>query len=280
VAIILIFSLIKLFGLQYLLLIIGVYVLLICLCCWYSKRNDKKEQLRKEIEPCQHGTIGAKFDIQKCHMCVSEKNKREADERARKEEKKRQEEDEKRRKYNEFVRKIRLPEYLKTVDPRVFEHIVCELFRRMGYKAAVTAYRGDSGIDGYLEMDGKKSILQCKRVNGAVGESVLRDLYGTMHANAASSAVIVTTGYVSNPAKTWAEGKPIRIIELNELRELIDRHFHENEIVPIEFAVNVNVLAMCPRCGSPLRRVSSRYGRDFMGCLSYPKCRYTKSIKN
>lgn len=33
----------------------------------------------------------------------------------------------------------------------------------------------------------------------------------------------------------------------------------------------------CPRCGSPMRRRSGRYGQ-FWGCSRYPQCRYTRNI--
>jgi restriction endonuclease Mrr len=108
---------------------------------------------------------------------------------------------------------------------------------RLGYDAKVTPYGGDNGIDGYLEKDGKKAILQCKRVQGSVGEPILRDLYGTMYHSGASSAFVVTTGKVSEQARVWASGKPIRIIELKELRSLIDSNFKEDEVVTESFTI-------------------------------------------
>lgn len=36
-------------------------------------------------------------------------------------------------------------------------------------------------------------------------------------------------------------------------------------------------LKACPRCGSPLKKRSGRYG-EFMGCTSYPDCRYTENV--
>ena len=31
---------------------------------------------------------------------------------------------------------------------------------------------------------------------------------------------------------------------------------------------------MCPDCGKPLVEKMSRYGKPFVGCSNYPKCRY------
>ena len=32
----------------------------------------------------------------------------------------------------------------------------------------------------------------------------------------------------------------------------------------------------CPDCGKPLVERVSRYGKTFVGCSGYPKCRYIK----
>lgn len=37
----------------------------------------------------------------------------------------------------------------------------------------------------------------------------------------------------------------------------------------------------CPKCGSPLcERRNKRTGTQFMGCSSWPDCKYTRSITN
>jgi restriction system protein len=173
----------------------------------------------------------------------------------------------------DWLAKIRLPQYLLMMDPREFEQLVCLLFRRMGYEAEETPYVGDNGIDGFLYKDDDKFVLQCKRVKGSVGEPILRDLFGAMHATRATQAVVVTTGKVSDQARRWAADKPIRIIELVELQNLIETNF-DDDIVPANFVPLDS--GMCPRCSSPLRLVNSRRGK-FIGCSGYPNCRYTRN---
>lgn len=271
--------------LELLILITGVVVSVIGYCWNYDRKKDR-ERIKRAAEPCRHGIIGAIHDLSKCSDCVHDKLMREAEantratmEKARQEEVKVRAAAAQQKRYNDLIKKIRLPEYIKSVDPRQFEFIICELFSRMGYKATATAYSGDNGIDGYLEKDGETSILQCKRVMGSVGEPVLRDLYGAMHSTSSNSAIVVTTGSVSRQAKVWADGKPIRIIEFNELRSMLDKYFHESEIVPSEFAVKMNISNVCPRCGNPLRQVPYKHGKDFIGCTGYPSCRYSRPIK-
>lgn len=159
------------------------------------------------------------------------------------------------------------------MDPYKFEQLICSLFRRMGYDVRETPYVGDNGVDGFLYKDNLKLVLQCKRVKGSVGEPVLRDLFGTMHATDSHSAIVVTTGRVSDQARTWANGKPIRIIEFLELQSLIRANFRDGDVVPAEFVLPESFL--CPRCSSPLRVVHGPRGR-FVGCKGYPNCRYTR----
>ncbi|MBO5487503.1 MAG: topoisomerase DNA-binding C4 zinc finger domain-containing protein [Eubacterium sp.] len=37
--------------------------------------------------------------------------------------------------------------------------------------------------------------------------------------------------------------------------------------------------SICPECGGELREKSGQYGK-FMGCSNYPRCRYTRKIRN
>jgi restriction system protein len=168
-----------------------------------------------------------------------------------------------------------MPEFLRQVDPRAFEALVCKLYERMGYSVEPTRYVGDDGVDGYLRKDGKLTILQCKRTKSAIGAPILRDVLGAMHHDKADAAIVVTTGGVSRQARRWAVGTPIRIIQLPELVEMLKCHLREEDIVPDDFAVGEE--RFCAKCGMPLREVQGRRGR-FLGCTGYPVCRYTRDL--
>jgi len=191
-------------------------------------------------------------------------------------EEERRKEAERARRYSEWLASIRLPEYLKAMDPRKFEELVCLLFERMGYEVTPTRYVGDGGVDAFVRRGETLSILQCKRVKGSVGEPILRDLFGTMHSEKAGSAFVITTGKVSEQARAWANNKPISLIEIGQLQELILQHFSESDVVPANFHPTATQDRVCPLCGSLLRVVKVRRGVD-VGCESYPKCRYTRS---
>jgi hypothetical protein len=83
-----------------------------------------------------------------------------------------------------------------------------------------TPFRGDHGIDLNVERQDERAIVQCKHWPGrAVGEPVLRDLYGTLHHVAAQSAYLVTTGSATPAARDWAKDKPIHLWDWRYLVE-------------------------------------------------------------
>ncbi len=182
--------------------------------------------------------------------------------------------------YEQFRAQVRLPEYLKQMDPREFELLVCKVYARLGYAVRPTPYTGDGGVDGILEKDGVRYVLQCKRLKGSVGRPVLQQLYGAMGDHSATRAVVVTTGNVSRQAKAFAGNKPIEIVELDQLRSLVDQAYPASEIVPADFQGEgmgfPGGVDTCPRCGLPLRTVKGRRG-PFIGCTGYPACRYTRA---
>jgi len=242
----------------------------------YRRWQQQEDRKRQALAPCDHGVIGARLNPSKCPSCTAQQVARAAQQQIEQEAERKGQERERLRAYREWAERVRLPEYLKSMDPRAFEDLVCKLFVQLGYRVESTPYAGDSGADGYLYKDGQKAVLQCKRVQGSVGEPVLRDIFGTMHAERAASAIVVTTGKVSRQAREWVAGKPIRIIELDELRRLLDQQFSPDSVVPPDFVPIPTNPPVCPQCGKSLRLVRGPHGK-FLGCTGYPSCRYTRA---
>lgn len=118
-------------------------------------------------------------------------------------------------------RKIKLDE-LKAMDPVDFEKFVGSLFERMGFAVRTTPHSGDEGIDLWIEKNGEKSIVQCKRYGPTpVGQPILRDLYGEMIHCQVNRAYLVTTGLFSLPAQTWAEDKAVVLVDGAQLCDWI-----------------------------------------------------------
>jgi len=111
---------------------------------------------------------------------------------------------------------------LYRLTPSQFEEYVAQrLFARQGYTVENTPDVRDGGVD-ILVTDGRgrRAVVQCKRYQSTVGESVVRDLYGTMLHHGAAMGYLVTTSTISDAARRWAAGKPLHLIDGQELERL------------------------------------------------------------
>lgn len=192
-----------------------------------SARRAREAEQRT---PCQHGVAYAKHSPDKCIECTASRIQSEEAERRRQELEDQRWEQERARRDQEFADNLRRKEFLKRMDPLEFERLVCRLYSKMGYEVQTTARTGDEGADGFLTKDGAKYVLQCKRVQNSVGQPILRDLYGTLMHFQCQGGIVVTTGSVSSAAREWAHGKPITIVEIDELQQLLQVH-HGNQNV-------------------------------------------------
>jgi hypothetical protein len=113
---------------------------------------------------------------------------------------------------------------LKVMDPYAFEMLVAETYRMLGYAAQHVGRSGDHGVDVELRArNGDFWVVQCKRYRDTVGESKVRELYGVMVSEKADRAVLVTTADITPPARAWARGKPIDLVDGAALMVLIDQ---------------------------------------------------------
>ena len=117
---------------------------------------------------------------------------------------------------------VSLEDLLK-MEPGQFEMFVTSLLKKLGYAAETTRLTADGGIDVWADDDrpltGGRIIIQCKRyaVGTTVGEPVLRELFGLVHAHGVNKGVLVTTSSFTKGAREFAKGKPIELIEGAEL---------------------------------------------------------------
>lgn len=109
--------------------------------------------------------------------------------------------------------------YLSDIE---LEKLAEQVYKRLGYRVQHVGQTGDHGIDVLLvNPNNQKEIVQCKQWSKPVGEAALRDLYGAMmHDQAVRGWIWAPRGF-SRPAKTWAEGKPIVLVDDAEIHRLI-----------------------------------------------------------
>ena len=113
-------------------------------------------------------------------------------------------------------------------DGKEFEFEVLRLLQAMGFEAEVTGYSQDGGVDLVATNSGPlaagKCVVQCKARARPVGEPVLRDLFGTMHAQGANKGILITTSSFTAAALRFAQGKPLELIDGALYRELWEQH--------------------------------------------------------
>jgi hypothetical protein len=122
-----------------------------------------------------------------------------------------------------------------------FEDLITLLLTKMGLQVHETTRASDGGVDVIAISEeiitGGKYIIQCKRLASNVGEPIIRDLFGALHHNQASKAILITNSDFTNNAKKFAEDKPIELIDGEKLAlllkkfGLLENGMNEGEVV-------------------------------------------------
>jgi restriction system protein len=102
-----------------------------------------------------------------------------------------------------------------------FEAMCADVFRRMGYHAALTKHSNDGGVDIELSRDGQLTLVQCKRSARPVGVKVVRELFGVCIHRGASKAIVCTNNTFTLEAQKFAQGQPIELIDGVRLARLL-----------------------------------------------------------
>lgn len=113
-----------------------------------------------------------------------------------------------------------------------FEYLIRELFHaefsKAGGEVKVTQASADGGVDAIAfdpdPLRGGKIVIQAKRYTNTVGVSAVRDLYGTVLNEGASSGILVTTSDYGRAAYQFAKDKPLKLLNGSNLLHLLEQH--------------------------------------------------------
>jgi restriction system protein len=127
---------------------------------------------------------------------------------------------------------------LAAMDWEDFEHLIREVFEKefssAGGEVRVTRASRDGGVDAVAfdpdPIRGGKIVIQAKRYTGTVGVSYVRDLYGTVVNEGANKGILVTTAHYGPDAYEFAKGKPLVLLDGNNLLHLLEKHGHKARI--------------------------------------------------
>jgi restriction endonuclease Mrr len=109
------------------------------------------------------------------------------------------------------------------LSPQALEKLAMQVYKQMGYQVNHTGQTGDHGVDVRLvDPNGKVELVQCKQWHKPVGEPEVRDLMGAIvHEKAAKGYIWAPNGF-SASAKQWAKGKPILLMDNEEIGRLVE----------------------------------------------------------
>jgi len=113
------------------------------------------------------------------------------------------------------------------VNPRVFEEVVADVFKNLGYHVSITGYSNDGGIDVILEKDQNKSIgIQVKRYKNQIKAEQIRSFAGALMLSGFEKGIFVTTSDFQRGAIKASENftnkkLPIQLINAKEFYEAL-----------------------------------------------------------
>jgi len=174
-------------------------------------------------------------------------------------------------------------ESIRELTWQQFELLLGEYWRRRGFDVEETGGGGpDGGIDLILKREGQVFVVQCKQwKTWQVGVKPVRELFGVMTAQRASGAYLVTSGSYTTDAMTFAEGKPLELIDGDHLIRMIKEVQAAKRVEPTMGSSQVSETPACPSCGSQMVKRTARRGvgagQVFWGCPMFPKCRGTRA---
>lgn len=112
------------------------------------------------------------------------------------------------------------------MNPRQFEELVCEHFRKQGYRTELTTYSNDYGIDGFATKGKVKIAIQSKmygHTTRKINRQMVMELHGAKDFFDCSKAVIATDGAFLPDALAVAEKLRIEIMFLSEFQSSLPK---------------------------------------------------------
>ncbi len=171
-------------------------------------------------------------------------------------------------------------ESIRSLSWKEFEELVAEAYRKQGYSVIENWDVGpDGGIEIVLKKDGNVYLVQCKQWRGQkVGVHIVREMFGVMTAYHATGVIVITFGMFTQEAENFASGKPIDLVEGNQLSLLIQNVRRNIQVAGnIKESVPIEEPRICPECGGKLvvrvAKSGKHAGNKFLGCSNYPKCK-------
>lgn len=173
---------------------------------------------------------------------------------------------------------------LQAIEWKRFEDLCAAFYRENGIRCETTPLGADGGVDIRLFQDENSAqataIVQCKAWGKRqVGVKPIRELLGVMvHEKIAKSFFMAPGGFTVD-AREFAQANRVTLLDGKLFLSMLERLPAEASGRLLAYATSGDyTIPSCPSCGVKMLRRNGA-GRDFWGCLNYPKCRQTLTMR-
>ena len=105
----------------------------------------------------------------------------------------------------------------------VFEELLMEHFKRLGYKAKMTARTGDYGADLILEKEDERVVVQAKRWKQNVGVVAIQQVVAAIKHYQADKGMVVSNSYFTSNAEKLARSNNIELWDRDKLVSFLSK---------------------------------------------------------
>ena len=114
---------------------------------------------------------------------------------------------------------------IEKIEPFKFEHFICDIYKKMGYKDAYTTSESkDFGADVIVTIDNVRTAIQVKhRVSSDyfVSNDAVQQIYAAMPIYECTAGMVITNGIFTEHAKNQAKACNVRLIDSAELYHMV-----------------------------------------------------------
>ena len=173
---------------------------------------------------------------------------------------------------------------LETLDWPNFELLVAEIYRRKGYQIEISSGFGSEGSrDLLFRKESEIIVVECKHwkvvKNYKISAPEITNLYQWVMSEPGQHGIFISTGDYMDETKAFVEGKPIQLMGLAEVKQLLtsvtrlgENLLEVNSWVG-DFIANAKIVdPECPICHEPMVLKAARNGTPIWNCPNSPAC--------
>ena len=127
--------------------------------------------------------------------------------------------------------------------------------------------------------DNVKYVVQAKRWNQKIGVKAIQEIVAAIKHYKADKGMVITNNYFTKNAENLARTNEVELWDRNKLISFMSQVSGQDIVNSITVEEPIEKRReSCPRCSNKLVIRNGTRGK-FIGCSSFPKCRYTADYR-